>query len=259
MRPRLLLFVASMCFALTVVRAGSPMREPRWGAVGHAQQAAPAAARSDPAKEARLAWFRDAKYGLFIHWGLYSIPAGEWKGRRSLGLGEWIMFRTPVPVKDYEQLASQFNPIKFNADEWVALAKEAGMKYIVITSKHHDGFAMFHSTASPYNIYDATPFKRDPLRELAAACRKDGIKLGFYYSEAQDWHHPGGAAAKGGHWDPAQEGSMDDYIDKIAVPQVKELLSNYGPLGVLWWDTPVGMNPERVAKFLQLLKLQTNL
>src|ERR1051326_9167661 len=91
---------------------------------------------------------------------------------------------------------------------------------------------MFHSSASPYNIYDATPFKRDPLKELAAACKKQGIRLGFYHSEAQDWHHPGGAAAKGGHWDPAQDGSMDDYIDKIAVPQVKELLSNYGPVSI---------------------------
>jgi alpha-L-fucosidase len=130
------------------------------------------------------------------------------------------------------------------------------MKYIVITSKHHDGFAMFHSSASSYNIYDATPFKRDPLKELAAACKKEGMRLGFYYSEAQDWHHPGGAAAKGGHWDRAQDGSMDDYIDKIAVPQVRELLSNYGPVSVLWWDTPVGMTPERVSKLLPLLKIQ---
>ena len=102
--------------------------------------------------------------------GLYAIPAGEWNGKRSLGLGEWVMFRSPVPVKEYEQLAARFNPVKFNADEWVKLAKDAGMKYIVITSKHHDGFAMFKSAASPYNIVDATPFKRDILKELADAC-----------------------------------------------------------------------------------------
>jgi alpha-L-fucosidase len=118
---------------------------------------------------------------------------------------------------------------------------------------------MFHSGASSYNIYDATPFKRDPLKELAAACKKEGMRLGFYYSEAQDWHHPGGAAAKGGHWDAAQDGSMDDYIDKIAVPQVKELLSNYGPVSILWWDTPVGMTPERVNKLLPLLKIQPDI
>ncbi len=107
------------------------------------------------------------------------------------------MLDQKIPVAEYAALTAKFNPVKFNAEEWVKLAKEAGMKYIVITSKHHDGFAMFHSKASPYNIYDATPFKRDPLMELAEACRKEGIKLGFYYSEAQDWHHPGGAAAKG--------------------------------------------------------------
>src|SRR5437762_11727096 len=120
----------------------------------------------DPAREKRLEWFRDAKYGLFIHWGLYAVPAGEWQGKRTLGLGEWIMFRAPVPVREYEKLASQFNPVKYNADEWVKLAKDAGMKYIVITSKHHDGFALFKSAASRYNVVDATPFKRDVLKEL---------------------------------------------------------------------------------------------
>jgi alpha-L-fucosidase len=160
-----------------------------------------------------------------------------------------------IPVADYEKLTAKFNPVKFNADEWVSIAKNAGMKYIVITSKHHDGFAMFHSKTSPYNIYDATPFKRDPLKELAEACQKQGIRLGFYYSQAQDWHHPGGTAI-GGHWDKAQDGNMDEYIDKIAVPQVKELLTNYGPLAVLWWDTPEGMTKERAEKFLPLLKLQ---
>ncbi len=209
--------------------------------------------------ETRMKWWREARFGMFIHWGVYSVPAGVWKGEQSKHIGEWLMLDYKIPVAEYGALAQKFNPVKFDAHEWVRVAKEAGMKYIVITAKHHDGFAMFHSKASPYNIYDATPFKRDPLQELAAACRKDGIKLGFYYSEAQDWHHPGGAAAKGGHWDPAQDGGMDDYIDKIAVPQVKELLSNYGPVGVLWWDTPVGMNPERVAKFLPLLKRQPNL
>ena len=207
----------------------------------------------------RMQWWREARFGMFIHWGVYSVPAGVWKGDQSKHIGEWLMLDYKIPVAEYAELAKQFDPVKFDADRIVKIARDAGMKYIVITSKHHDGFAMFHSSASPYNIYDATPFKRDPLKELAAACKNEGMKLGFYYSEAQDWHHPGGAAAKGGHWDPAQDGSMDDYIDKIAVPQVKELLSNYGPVSVLWWDTPVGMTPERVSKLLPLLRIQPDI
>jgi alpha-L-fucosidase len=207
----------------------------------------------------RMQWWREARFGMFIHWGVYSVPAGVWKGDQSKHIGEWLMLDYKIPVAEYAELTKKFNPVKFNADDFVATAKDAGMKYIVITAKHHDGFAMFHSKTSPYNIYDATPFKRDPLKELAEACRKQGMHLGFYYSQAQDWHHPGGAAAKGGHWDPAQDGSMDDYIEKIAVPQVKELLSNYGDVSTIWWDTPVNMTPERVEKFLPLLKLQPKL
>jgi alpha-L-fucosidase len=206
--------------------------------------------------DARMKWWREARFGMFIHWGVYSVPAGTWEGKQIPGIGEWIMNRGRIPVAEYAKFTEQFNPVKFNADQWVSIAKAAGQKYIVITAKHHDGFAMFHSKATSYNIYDATPFKRDPLAELAEACRKQGIKLGFYYSQAQDWHHPGGAAAKGGHWDKAQDGSMDDYIDKIAVPQVRELLTNYGDVAVLWWDTPVNMNSERAAKLHELLKLQ---
>jgi alpha-L-fucosidase len=207
----------------------------------------------------RMAWWREARFGMFIHWGVYSVPAGVWKGEQSKHIGEWLMLDYKIPVAEYAALTPKFNPVKFDADAWVRTAKEAGMKYIVITAKHHDGFAMFRSAASPYTIYDATPFKRDPLKELAEACRREGIKLGFYYSQAQDWHHPGGAAAKGGHWDPAQEGSMDDYIDKVAAPQVRELLSNYGPVAVLWWDTPVNMTAPRVEKLLPLLKLQPDM
>ena len=207
----------------------------------------------------RMEWWREARFGMFIHWGVYSVPAGVWKGEQSKHIGEWLMLDYKIPVAEYAELTKRFNPTKFKADDFVALAKGAGMKYIVITAKHHDGFAMFHSKASSYNIYDATPFKRDPLKELAEACRKQGMHLGFYYSQAQDWHHPGGAAAKGGHWDPAQDGSMDEYIEKIAVPQVEELLSNYGDVSTIWWDTPVDMTPQRVQKFLPLLKLQPKL
>jgi len=206
-------------------------------------------------RDARMAWWREARFGMFIHWGLYAVPAGTWNGEQIPGIGEWIMHRAEIPAKDYAALAEQFHPVQYDADAWVRLAKEAGMKYIVITSKHHDGFAMFCSEASTYDICDATPFKRDPLKELAAACQEHGIKLGFYYSQAQDWHHPGGAAA-GGHWDRAQEGDMTQYIRTIAVPQVREILSNYGPIAILWWDTPVDMTKERAEILLPLLDLQ---
>jgi alpha-L-fucosidase len=206
--------------------------------------------------EARMAWWKDARFGMFIHWGIYSVPAGTYDGKQIPGIGEWIMNRGKIPVARYAEYAKEFNPVEFNADAWVSIAKNAGMKYLVITSKHHDGFAMFHSETSPYNIYDATPFKRDPIAELAAACKKAGIRFGLYYSQAQDWHHRGGAA-NGGHWDPAaQDGSFDDYLDKIAVPQVHEILTKYGPISVLWFDTPTNMTKERAEKFIPVLKLQ---
>jgi alpha-L-fucosidase len=228
------------------------------GSAARVQQAATTPA-PDPAREKRLTWFREAKYGLFIHWGLYAIPAGEWKGRRSLGLGEWIMNRSQIPVREYEQLATKFNPVRFNADEWVQMAEDAGMKYIVITSKHHDGFAMFGSKVSNYNIVDATPFKRDVLKELAAACAKRNMRLGFYYSQAQDWHEPGGA---GNTWDfgPDQgpDGkelkAYDAYLHGKAEPQVRELLTGYGPVALIWFDTPRMMTPERGKRFTDIVR-----
>ncbi len=208
---------------------------------------------------ARMQWWREARFGLFIHWGLYSVPAGTWQGKPVAGIGEWIMNKGKISVADYAKFATQFNPVNFDAEAWARTARDAGMKYIIITSKHHDGFAMFHSAASSYNVFDATPFKRDPLAELAAACRKYGLKLGFYYSQAQDWHHRGGAAA-GGHWDPAaQDGDMDVYLRDIAVPQVKEILTHYGPVAVLWWDTPVDMTRERADLLAPLLQLQPDI
>jgi alpha-L-fucosidase len=206
-------------------------------------------------RDARMKWWREARFGMFIHWGVYSVPAGIYKGKEVRGIGEWIMNHGKIPVAEYRAYAKEFNPVKFNADDWVRLAKNAGMNYIVITSKHHDGFAMFDSTASDWNIVKATPFGRDPLKELAAACKKYGVKLGFYYSQAQDWNN--GGSASGGKWDPAQQHDMDDYIDKIAVPQVKEILTHYGEFpAVLWWDTPVDMNKERAEKLIALLKLK---
>jgi alpha-L-fucosidase len=214
--------------------------------------------------EERMAWWRDARFGLFIHWGLYAIPAGEWKGERIPSISEWIMLNARIPVKEYEKLAQEFNPVKFNADEWVRMAKDAGMKYIVITSKHHDGFAMFHSQVNPYNIVDATPFDRDPLKELAEACKKQGIKLGFYHSQAQDWHHPGGAywgmRNNEPHWDSTMvRVPFMTYIEQKAFPQVKEILTNYGEVAIMWWDTPVGMTEEAAQKLHELLGLQPNI
>jgi len=219
------------------------------GPLGQARAPSP----PDPAKEKRLEWFREAKYGLFIHWGLYAIPAGEWNGKRSLGIGEWIMNRLTIPVRDYEKLALRFNPVKFNADEWVRVAKDAGMKYIVITSKHHDGFAMFKSNASAYNIVDATPFKRDVLKELADAAARQGIRLGFYYSQSQDWHEPNGA---GNTWDfgPDDKKDYDQYLRSKAEPQVKELLTGYGPVALIWFDTPRMMTGDRSQRFAAIVR-----
>jgi alpha-L-fucosidase len=226
-------------------------------AVSAAPPAAPAPDTPE-AKKARLAWFHEAKYGLFIHWGLYAIPAGEWKGRRIPGIGEWIMFRTPIPVPEYEQLARQWNPVKFDAEAWVQLAKDAGMKYIVITSKHHDGFALYDSKVSTWDVVDATPFKRDILKELAAACAKHGMRLGFYYSQAQDWHEKNGA---GNTWDfgPDEKKDYDEYLRGKAEPQVRELLTGYGPVALVWFDTPRMMTAERAQRFTDIVRtLQPN-
>ncbi len=219
-------------------------------------------------RDARMAWWRAARFGMFIHWGLYSIPAGSWKGEPVPGIGEWIMNRGTIPVADYDALASKFNPTAFNAHDIVALAKSAGMKYIVITAKHHDGFAMFDPKADGFNIVAATPFHRDPIKELAAECRKQGLKLGFYYSQDQDWSAPGGAAYKTGdhqpptfHWDKAQDGNFADYLHKKAIPQMEELLANYGDFpAVIWFDTPTeDMTPALAGEIVALLNKHPNL
>jgi alpha-L-fucosidase len=236
--------------------------------VGSTLRAADAAAAApDPespaAKAARLEWFRHDKFGLFIHWGLYSIPAGYWKGERSPGIGEWVMHRMKIPVAEYSQLAAQFNPVKFDADAWAQLAADAGMKYVVITSKHHDGFALFQSAASPYNVVDATPFKRDVVKELAAACARRGLRFGVYYSQSQDWHEPGGT---GNNWDfPANDvkdksGAYDHYLRTKVEPQLRELLTNYGPICLIWFDTPqmmTGDRPKRLTDIVRTLQPAT--
>jgi alpha-L-fucosidase len=233
----------------------------------------------DTSHESRMQWWRDARFGMFIHWGVYAVPAGVYKGQQINRIGEWIMNRGKIPVADYQEFARQFNPVLYDPEAWVKMAKDAGMKYIVITAKHHDGFALFNSKASKWNMVDATPYGKDLLKPLAEACRRNGIRLGFYYSQAQDWNNPGGAASRkpasegwanpdsaaidaytaahNGHWDPAQTTkTMAQYIDDVAVPQVRELLTNYGDVAVLWWDTPTGMTDEYAEKLKSLLSLQ---
>lgn len=234
-------------------------------------------------KDERMKWWREARFGMFIHWGVYAQLAGVYNGHeQARGGAEWIMNRMKIPVATYQEYAKQFNPVKFDADEWVRTAAAAGMKYIIITAKHHDGFAMFQSGASKWNIADATPYGKDVLKPLSEACKKYGIKLGFYYSQAQDWNNPGGSAARKemregwpnpdsalidaytkehhGHWDPNQEkATFAEYIDRVSVPQVKELLSNYGDIAVLWWDTPTNMTDEAARKLQEVLKLQPNI
>lgn len=211
------------------------------------------AQNSASADDARMQWWKDAKFGMFIHWGVYAVPAGTYNGKQISGIGEWIMNRGKIPVETYKGYAKEFNPVKYNPEAWVRLAKAAGMKYIIITSKHHDGFALYDSKVTDWDVVNASPYGKDLLKPLVEACRKEGIKIGFYYSQAQDWNHPGGAAS-GGHWDKAQDGDFDAYLDKIAVPQVREILSNYGDLDVLWWDTPQDMTAARAEKFLPILK-----
>jgi alpha-L-fucosidase len=191
------------------------------------------------------AWFKDGKFGMFIHWGPYSVLGGEWKGHRieQGDIAEWIMQRFQIPLKEYRRIAATFNPTGFDAREWVSLAKKTGMKYIIITSKHHDGFAMYDSEVSDYNIVDYTPFKRDPLRGLSEACAEAGIKFCIYYSHREDWEHP---YAYGNFWDfDTSQTNLDTmdhpelfrrYLDEKAIPQLTELLTEYGPLGIVWFD-----------------------
>ncbi len=218
---------ALLIIAIAVIAAGMHARVLAAPAAADAPSYTPA-----PSNLAARDWFQDAKFGIFLHWGLYS----ELGGVGSQSLSEWIMNEARIPAAKYERLALFFNPQSFDADTWVRQFKDAGARYIVITSKHHDGFAMFHSAVSPYNVVDATPFKRDPLAELAAACRRQNIKLFFYYSQL-DWHNPdyfprGRTGQSAGR--PAA-GDWSRYLD-YQNAQIKELVTNYGPIGGIWFD-----------------------
>lgn len=186
----------------------------------------------------KLQWFKEAKYGLFIHWGLYAIPGGMWKGKPSPHGTEWIMKNMKIPLAEYKELAKQFNPVDFDPYYYVRQAKKWGMKYIVFTAKHHDGFSMYDTKVSDYSIMN-TPYGKDIVRQLADACRDENMTLCLYYSQMQDWEHPDG---NGNTWDfnPKNQ-DFKRYFYGKAVPQVKELLTNYGKIGMVWFDTPYDM------------------
>ncbi len=226
----------------------------------------------------KMNWWQEAKFGLFIHWGPYCLYGGVYDGyQQRRGGAEWIMNRCKIPVREYKAKATTFNPTDFDAEKIVLMAKNAGMKYVVLTTKHHDGFAMFKSNASNFNIVDYTPFGRDVVDELAKACRKYGMKLGFYYSHSQDWNNPGGAtsrklmregwpnpdsalvdaytASHNGSWDPIQTSrSYEDYFHQVSLPQIKELLSRYPDVAIFWFDTPTRMSDDLAEEVMALMK-----
>ncbi len=210
----------------------------------------------------RVQWYTDAKFGMFIHWGAYSVLDGAYKGEKQKGaLGEHIMQNLHIPIDDYKKdVVGNFNPTKFNAEQWVKYAYDTGMKYIVMTTKHHDGFALFKSDVSSYNIVAATPFKRDVIKELSDACKKYNIKFGVYYSQAQDWYHSGGYTPEN-RWDKKQDGSWDDYFTTIVRGQVTELFTNYGEISLIWWDSARKIQNDELANQVgkELVKLQPNI
>ena len=209
-------------------------------------------------------WFRDAKFGAFIHFGVYSTLEGEYKGRgNEHRYAEWIQISAKIPAAEYHVIATKFNPSEFDADEWAKTFKDSGIRYVVITSKHHDGFALFKSMVSHYNIVDYTPFKRDIIKELSEACHRHGMKFGVYYSQAQDWDEPDAPLIVPSkeifRWDvhpnlPKDfQPNMDRYIHKKSLPQVEELVKNY-ELDLIWFDTPAGMDMERVKLFSDMVR-----
>ena len=225
----------------------------------------------DPRLTAAKKWFAEAQYGMMVHWGLYSLLGGEWKGRvmqKPYHIAEWAQQYFRIPNAEYAKLAKAFNPVFFDADEWVQIARDAGMKYIVVTSKHHDGFAMFRSKVSPFNIVDATPFGRDPIEELAEACRRHGLRLGLYYSQDLDWHEKDGGGEKmgktwcGGHaywtnnWDfpHPEEKDFSRYFEGKAKPQVREILTQYGDICLVWFDIGNTLTDEQAFDLYSMVR-----
>jgi len=214
----------------------------------------PHGARTDEAL-ARMSRWAEARFGIFVHWGVSAVPAGWWKGRRVEGLSEWIQFKERIPCREYAALAGEFNPSGFDAGEWVRRVADAGAKYFVYTAKHHDGFAMYRSSVSDFNIADATPFGRDPLAELQEACREQGVMLGLYYSQMIDWADPDAIGPQCNDWDfDRAAGDFHRYWHRKAMPQLEELLTRYGPIGLLWFDMPAGIPAECAQEAFQLVR-----
>ena len=202
----------------------------------------------------RMVWWKNARFGMFIHWGIYAVPAGTWNDQKTMGNAEWIMHSLQIPIAEYEKFAAAFNPEGFDADEWVAYAKKSGAGYITVTAKHHDGFAMYDSEVCDYNVVKKTPFGRDPIAELAEACRKEGIKLCLYYSQDLDWHHPGGFGNTWDYNDSIFRQHVDRYYEEKCLPQIRELCTNYGEIGAFWFDTPRSITREWSEKIYNLVK-----
>ena len=205
-----------------------------------------------------MQWWKDGKFGLFLHWGLYSQTAGYWKGEKAR-TNEHFMLGEKIPLKEYATIANDFNPVNFDAEQWVKSAKDAGMKYIVITAKHHDGYSMFNSSANPYNIVKTTPWGKDPMKDLATACKKYDIKLCFYYSLGRDWEDPDVPTQNGyrsNTWDYPNEDEKDfaKYFERKVKPQIRELLTQYGPIGLIWFDTPEQISKTQSKVLRQFIK-----
>ena len=237
-------------------------------AVGVSSSALADDAADSPELAASKRWFREAQYGMMVHWGLYSLIGGEWKGRRMSYIGEWAQQYFRIPNAEYAGLAKAFNPVCFDADEWVRIARDAGMKYLVFTSKHHDGFAMFRSGVSKFNVVDATPFGRDVVEELAEACRRHGLRLGLYYSQDLDWHERGGGGFTHGktwcgnaaywtnNWDfrGVTREDFDAYFEEKSKPQVREILTKYGDLCLIWFDIGFTLTKEQSNELYGLVR-----
>ena len=232
--PRILIGLAVFSIGATsFIGPAADAVEPNLAKTAVQEDASDPSAETPEQRDARMQWWREAKFGLFVHWGLYAIPGGEWNGKPVGGIGEWIMDRGRISVADYRPLQKQFNPVKFDADQWVRTVKNAGMKYIVITSKHHDGFCLFDSKHTDYDVM-GSPFQRDIMKELADACHREGIKICWYHS-IMDWQHPDYLPRRGWEKRSAQGADYDRYVDHMKA-QIRELLTDYGEIGVMWFD-----------------------
>ncbi len=263
MRSILFTLIATGVLSLPLFAKENPEKTTSSSTKDAKVEAASEGAKQSPETLARLgSWFTDAKFGVFIHFGVYSTLEGEYKGRGAdHNYSEWIMHAAEIPAKEYHEIAATFNPSQFNADEWAKVFKNCGARYVVITAKHHDGFALYDSAVTDYNIVDYTPFKRDIVKELEEACHRNGLKFGVYYSQAQDWDEPDAPflnnknKTKQLHPElPADfKPDMDRYIMKKALPQVEELVKNY-KIDLIWFDTPVGITYSRAKLFHDMVR-----